>query len=298
MSLEEEPSAQERIPVLYRSFGEADTRAVGRLLHLAGDHLWVLTTKDYKYVGKYESLPHSVTTDFTDDAAAENCAGFLNEGLSAMLDSGIRQTLLMASGFERDYQFIKNSLSPFLGSVPGADVYFFITPSVHEIDWENEVEKLEGPMDMYELRSRLFPSESLAYVDIEAVYPLNESLSRKGVMGKSSLGDELGGIELIITLLEKYTQSGKKKKPRMCGIYTTGIKRDKKFYFTDYPPNRRVEEYLDSVESTPKEVKDRRREETIDATLERLGLTPGDYNDLFSETTLVDGRQHMLGSVM
>lgn len=180
-----------------------------------------------------------------------------------------------------------------LQSIPDQDIYFFVTPSVHNFDFERDTADL--PIDMYDNRRRIFPSESLAYIKLEAIYPLNDNLTKKGALGNMS-GIELGGIELIITLLDKYAQSQNSWIPRMCGLYTRHVRRDNKFYFTEWPPARQIEDYFDPTETTPRAVKDARRKATITAALEALNLSSADYNNLFANTVLVDASEFMFAN--
>jgi hypothetical protein len=304
--------------ILYRIFGEQLPKD---LLTVIGypyqaERFTLLTTTDYpkENRNKLEEMGFQIVPpEFSNREAGENSGKFLNQGLRYLKEKGEKYALLMASGFQGSLGFINNLFDGAVQEQPNKDVYFALTPSINGTikdltpDYQSEpfplpkgsimnLTGINGSFALYQNRKNFFPSESLAMVKIDSVFPLDEQISEKGYLGNGKDGSPLGGIELLITLLKKYKNEGVKLD--MCGLIAP-IERNIGFRPYDFGPGAGGEEAPPVVEYTSNEIKIARREETIDATLQKLDMNSGEYEEIYDNTDLIDasigGEGYILG---
>jgi hypothetical protein len=294
--------------ILYRIFGNQLPKD---LLTITGfpyqtERFTLLTTTDYpknnienlKEMG-FNILPPTLSNE----EAGKNAGRFLNQGLNYLKERGEKYALLMASGFQGSLGFVNNVFDSALQEHPNKDVYFALTPSINgpikdlaKPSYQHEpfplpegrvvnLMGINGSFNLYENRKSFFPSESLAMVKIDSIFPLDEQFSEKGFLGIGKDGNPLGGIELLMTLLKKYKNEGITLD--MCGLIAP-IERNIGFRPFEFGPGSGGEEGPAVVEYTPNEVKIARRETTIDAALSKLALDEHEYEEIFDKTELVD----------
>lgn len=304
--------------ILYRIFGNQLPKD---LLTVTGypyqtERFTLLTTTDYPKNNRDKLVEMGfqiVSPDFSNREAGENAGKFLNQGLHFLKEKGEKYALLMASGFQGSLGFINNLFDSAVQEHPNKDIYFALTPSINGTikdltpNYQHEpfllhrgsimnLTGINGSFDIYQNRKSFFPSESLAMVKIDSVFPLDEQMSVKGFLGQGKDKSPLGGIELLITLLKKYKNEGLKLD--MCGLIAP-IERNIGFRPYDFGPGAGGEEAPPVVEYTPNEIKIARREETIDAALQKLGMNSGEYEEIYDATELIDaslgGEGYILG---
>lgn len=274
--------AETEYSVLYRSYGKQHPEDLwpARLPNFE-NRLFVLTTTDSRLDDLNAQGVEVIPPIYTMKEAGENSATILNQGLEFLAQKGEKEVLLVASGYQSSLSEISRALSRVVRQQPDKDVYFFITPDLHDTGWE----QINSPdLDLFDQRRNIYPSESLALVNISAIYPLDEELTKKGNLGYTESGIPLGGIELVLTMLKKYSESNKRWRPSICGIYAPYIKRSPgTFQIADDSFPARYYRFPDPVEYTSKEDKQERREITIDRALAQLGLDKDDYNRMFGQ---------------
>jgi len=275
--------------ILYRVFGNQPIQDLLPICTAGNiDRFTILTTTDYPHEdvlemkrAGFEVIPPTITNN----EAGQNSAGFLNQGLEYLREMGHKHTMLMASGYQASLEWVDDFVfHDALRDFPNRDVYFAITPDVH-----GEMKNItKSGFGLYENRKHFFPSESLAVVKIDSVYPLNESMSTKMALGTSKDGYDLGGIELMLTIMEKYKSTFNDEILKMCAISCPTLHREG-IMVAHGSESRgfRLKEHGGSVEFTPNEVKWQRREETVDRAMEKLGMNRGDYERMFSKTKFV-----------
>lgn len=305
--------------ILYRIFGNQlpkDLLTITGLPHQT-ERFTLLTTTDYPKDNRNKLAEMGfqiIPPVFSNLEAGENAGRFLNQGLHYLQERGEKYALLMASGFQGSLGFINNLFDNAVQKHPNKDVYFALTPSINgqikdlTPNYQHEpfplpgssiidLTGINGSFDIYQNRKSFFPSESLALVKIDAIFPLDEQLSEKGYLGFGKEGSPLGGIELLITLLKKYKNEGVKLD--MCGLIAP-IERNIGFRPYDFGPGAGGEEAPPIVEYTSNEIKIARREETIDKALHMLGIEMEEYEEVYDNTELIDasigGEGYILGN--
>jgi hypothetical protein len=281
----------DRLPsVLFRAFGDYEPTALSGIMPgpLVND-VTILTTSGS--IDKYKNAASILATskkisvidsEMNDEEAKSNSGKFLNTGLAELKKRGEKYATLVASGYEQ-LEGLPNIQNIFMNAYylePDADVYFIISPSIHPKDLSDK------EFLVAKNKTNFFPSESLAMIKLSTIPPFDEELSQKGFLGEMDDGTPLGGVELIITLLKKYKETG--YVPKMVGIFAQDLKRKIGIVYEHLEDSRSaVLSYTQSgtVETTPTRVKIRRRNETINRALKELGLTTEDYEKIFSQTT-------------
>lgn len=273
-----------RTPILYRIFGKQEPSDLDAVTHWRWKHRFkLLTTTDYpqEKVIELQKMGFEVLTpQFSSKQAGENSGAFLNSGLQILKEREEKYAILIASGYQENMQFIDPLFSNARKSIDDLDIYFALTKDVHGLANRSDVSR-----DFYGQRKHIFPSESLAMVKISSMYPLDEEITIKGKLGLSREGIPLGGVELIVTAMRRYSET---KIPLGMMAVTTNINRYAGFMPYDWTMSGDGVESAHPVEVTSTREKLSRREETIDAAMKELNMTREDYNKMFEKTYLAD----------
>ncbi len=272
--------------MLYRIFGHQEPKDLSSVaISPWVNRFRLLTTADYpaEKLRELASMGFDTTVSkFTSEEAGKNSGAFLNSGLARLKNEGDKYAILLASGYQESMQFIDPLFRNARKAIDGLDIYFAITKDVHGVDEPY----IDGQfVDFYSERKRWFPSESLAVVKLDSVYPLDEDLSRKGRLGMSKEGSPLGGIELLLTVMKRQYEG--KELFGMMGI-TTNVNRYNGLVPYEWSMSGEGYDTAHPVEYTLAAEKFERREETIDAAMNELKMTPENYNLMYERTYLVD----------
>jgi hypothetical protein len=268
-------------PILLRAFGNYPISNLDLIPQVFQKHLYILTTSDY---GELDDLTKRfgrqvINTEIDKEMAIRNSGAFLNTGLERIREDGYDQVLLMASGYETSFGRVIGLLNRAINQFIRQDIIYFILPSIH---FDGRLPERE--LDVISDISLIFPSESMAWLDLSSFKGFEPELSMKGALGSSDRGIPLGGIELMISVMKDYAQNG--TIPQMTGINAPHILRGDGSPYLDEFGGIRNDRPV-SVEATPNDIKRERRLLTIESACKELGLEKEGLSTLFQNTCII-----------
>lgn len=259
--------AHPAFPTLLRVFGDYPIKNLDLIPNVFLNHLYFLTTDDYEELNELKRRfgTQVIHTEFSQAMAVRNSGAFLNTGIRRIREDNHDQVLLIASGYEMSLPRIIGSIDKAKKQFEEQDIIYFLLPGIH---YDNQFP--DRVLDIVSDIGLVFPSESLAWLDLKSFKCFDTELSEKGTLGYTDKGIPLGGIELMITITKDFAQNG--VSPRMTGIISN-ILRGKvdPNYFDEFG---NISTYNpESIEATSGDIKIERRILTIEAVRERIGLS-------------------------
>jgi hypothetical protein len=267
-------------PILLRVFGNYPVSNLDLIPQVFLKHLYILTTSDY---GNLHELTKRfgiqvINTDVDEEMAVRNSGAFLNIGIERIREDH-DQVLLMASGYETSFARITGLLNRAINQFERQDIIYFILPGIH-----NDGRLPERQLDIISDIGLIFPSESMAWLNLSTYKGFDTELSEKGSLGYTDNGIPLGGIELMITIMKEYAEKG--VSPRMTGIDSNILRGSRELNYLDEFGGIRHDSPV-SVEATPSILKRERRLSTIESACKNLGLELEGLSDLFQNTCII-----------
>lgn len=269
-------------PILLRVFGNYPVSNLDLIPQIFLKHMYILTTSDY---GELDELTERfgrqvINTGVDTEIAVRNSGAFLNIGIERIKADDHNQVLLTASGYETSFAKITGLLNRAINQFERQDIIYFILPGIHT---DGKLPKRQ--LDIISDIGLIFPSESMAWLDLSTFTGFETELSVKGKLGTTERGIPLGGIELMITVIKDYAQNG--TIPKMTGINAPNILRgEENSPFLNEFGGKRHDSPI-SVEATPGILKRERRFSTIESACRKLGLEIEGLSDLFQNTCII-----------
>lgn len=268
-------------PILLRVFGNYPVSNLDLIPQIFLKHMYILTTSDY---GELDDITERfgrqvINTEIDREMAIRNSGAFLNSGIERIREDGYDQVLLMASGYESSFGRVIGLLNRAINQFIRQDIIYFILPSIH---YDGRLPEKE--LDVISDIGLIFPSESMAWLDLISFKSFEPELSTKGTLGSTDRGIPLGGIELMITIMKDYAQNG--TIPTMTGINSPHIIRSEGSPYLDEFGGTRHDKPV-SVEATPNDIKRERRLLTIESACKNLGIEQEGLSSLFQNTCII-----------
>lgn len=274
-------TASSTFPILQRVFGDYPIENLDLIPKVFWKSMYILTTKDYRELSELKKRfgTRVINTDFSQEVAVKNSGAFLNKGIEQIRDAHHNHVLLMASGYELSVGRIIGLIDKAITQFEKQDIMYFLLPGIH---YDGQLPSRE--LDIVSDIGLVFPSESMAFLNLTSFKSFDTVLSQKGVLGYTDSGIPLGGIELMITIMTEFVQTG--MSPRMTGIISN-ISRGKRqpSYLNEFGISSIKNP--GSVEATPSPIKLERRISTIEATCNKLGIEPENLSELFLNTCFI-----------
>jgi hypothetical protein len=274
-------TAHSTFPILLRVYGDYPIENLDIIPENFRESIYILTTNDYRDLGELTSRFGSrvLNTDFSHEMAVRNSGAFINMGIEHIRGDDHDQVLLMASGYELSIGRIIGLIDKAIKQFEKQDIIYFLLPGIH---YDGQLPNRE--LDIVSDIGLVFPSESLAFLNLNSFKCLDTLLSEKGELGYTENGVPLGGIELMITIIKDFAQSG--VSPRMTGINAPHILRGKGSPYLDEFGGIRNDRPV-SVEATPNDIKRERRLLTIESACKKLGIELEGLSGLFQNTCII-----------
>ena len=268
-------------PVFIRLFGDIDYKSQLNAIP-AGfrSKIFVLTTSDtpLEIISSLKDQQWNIiqSKEVTSEQARKNTALLQNEGLRYAKEQNQSYAFFLASGFQQYLPLFSSMFIETANKYPNQDAYYFVLPEIHK-NVNPLSHKQMKKNNIIEFMQRAFPSET-ALVMSTSMPQFETYLSAKGNLGKMADGTELGGMEFFMTLLDEYKKAkdrGESFSPNMLGI--------------TFPINTRFDRTVEPLEITPTPIKKKRRTETWNAAIKKLGIIYPDIRKIFFKTQFKDG---------
>lgn len=265
-------------PILLRVFGNYPLNYLDLIPEEFKDSLYILTTNDYKGISFLQEQfgNRAIIYSGNSEMAIKNSGKFLNFGIERLKENSIQEVILISSGFETSLRKINtliNSIARQYDKNP-LDIIYFLLPDIH---FPNGIpgSNLEFNLDI----SFIFPSESLVWINLKTLPLFDTELSIKGALGYTDSGIPLGGIELMLTLMQLYAD--KKDSLNMVGVETSIIRGNHNKVSVEN--NESTSQY---IEATPNQHKLIRRKPTIEAARKKLFISEEEFPAIFKNLQL------------